>query len=115
MTESRWTIPVGLGSSVFSGVRPRHAPFGPANRSYALNPRKYTRVPECYRRFIGGPALGFFSSASRDPMAAQWKDSDSVRTLSHAEICAIRMVKCQRAHARLRVHHESFRKLHANF
>src|SRR5258708_26616751 len=42
------------------------------------------------------------------------KISDSVRALSHTEIRAIRVMKRQRAHARFRVHHETFRELHAD-
>ncbi len=35
--------------------------------------------------------------------------------IAHAEITAIRMLKHHRTHAGLRIHHESFGKLHANF
>src|SRR5215472_13905273 len=35
-------------------------------------------------------------------------------SISHTEICAVRMLEHERAHAGLRIHHESFGELHAN-
>ena len=58
--------------------------------------------------FVDGPRLPLWLRQARRPRLG-------FGGIANAEIRAIRVVKRQGAHARFRIHHESFRQLNANF